>query len=99
MSEERVPNYSILVRLPRNPGNNTVKIELFAISQFKHSWSAMATKNFYPRVPHITKDRDAYWLSELYRLRINGKWHKPKGSYTFLTWPQITELIKGEPNK
>ena len=99
MSEERIPNINMIVRLPRISGNKSVKIELFSVAQFKSSWSARATKNFYPKVPHKIKDRDVYWLSEMYRARIDGKWHKPEGGYTFLTWPEIEELIKGGSTK
>lgn len=97
MSEQRVPDYSILVRLPKKPGNKTCKIELFRIAQFRTSWSHAKRKKFYPPVPLKFNYANEYWSKELYRVRIDGKWITAlifEKKYTFFDWSEIMYLVR-----
>lgn len=93
MSDERVADMVLRVRLPKKPGKKTVKIELFHAGQFRYSWSENLKRRFIPSVPLRYADRDTYWAQQIYRLRIDGRWHGP-ARYTFLSWRDIVALLE-----
>lgn len=98
MSDEREPDYIILVRLPKSLGTKTFKnckLELFRANKFKSAWSPSGKDRFIPAVPLKYDDAATFWESELYRVRLDGKWHG-KIKYTFLGWERVGQLIKGD---
>lgn len=98
MSDEREPDYIILTRLPKPIGTKTFKnckLELFRAEKFKTAWSPSGKDRFIPAVPLRFDDAAKFWESEIYRVRLDGKWHGEK-KYTFLDWNGIGQLIKGE---
>ena len=98
MSEHRIPDQTIIVKLPRKNGkilHGTLpkkKYELFGAYQFSAEFNR-AERNFSPSPPVRNIERTE-WYGEMFRLRIDGKWHCPGGAkYEFFTGDQVAKLL------
>lgn len=94
MSEERIANLALRVWVPLASGKKTVKIELFGMAKFRPAWTKEKRKTFSPRAPtsRIT-DFNKYWDQEIFRVRVDGKWHG-EAKYRFFDWPEIAEMMR-----
>lgn len=92
MSEERTPVMVITVKVPKSHGNKTLKIELFAASDFQNQWNPYQGWKFHPTVPGMRSPRDVYFM-ERFRLRINGKWFSKKAKYQTFTKQEIFDNV------
>lgn len=95
MSEVRVPDITLVIRLPRKHGKKSLKIRLYLAEQFRHSWTPDRADAFTPRVPLKSSDREEYWGKDIYRVMVEGQWMFP-GEYRFVELDTIVELIKKE---
>lgn len=98
MSETRTPDEIFLHRLPENngkkSGKNCIKYELFQAKQWALDWCPCDRK-FFPRPSLESIARKKYW-EQMYRLRINGKWHGQEAKYRFYTREEIGKMLMGE---
>ena len=93
MSDERLPDARICLSLRQKHGNKTTKIHLYLVKQFKTNWNPNRT-DYYPKAPMQFQANDEYFNKNLYRIRIKGKWLKPKAQYTFYTIDEIMNFVK-----
>ena len=91
MSYPIKPNHRYNVSTPLIEGSKTIKIELFQIAQFKSAWSLDTRKNFLPCLPFRLTDRNLFWESEMYRVRVDGLWYMVGGQYVFFTKKEAIE--------
>ena len=98
MSELRIRDQKITIEMPRIQGKiqhglcPKKKIELFGAYQFRTKHNRM-TRNFHPTVPILSEDKEAWYLN-MFRLRIDGKWHPSGGKkYVFLSRAEISVLL------
>ena len=96
MSDERIPDLVLTARLPRlsaTKRSKSVNIKLYLASQFRSAWSANLKDKFFPKPPLRKADSDEFWGKEIYRVKLNDKWHGT-AKYTFFSWEEITGLIR-----
>lgn len=93
MSTHLKPAASISIRVPRNNGKQNTRIDMFSVGDFEDNYTTQNRSDFYPKVPLAFEDNQLYWISAMYRLRINGRWFCPKGRYSFYRLTKISELI------
>ena len=93
MSTHLKPVASLSVRVPRKQGKSNTKIDLFSVSDFEVNYTTQCRSDFYPKVPLGFEDNQLYWISAMYRLRINGRWFCPKARYSFFRLTKIAELV------
>lgn len=94
MSEERVADIVLNVKVPQKQSKKATKIELFLARQFEVNWSIDSRTKFSPDVPIRFSDRRSFWDSELYRVRVNGRWFMPQGKYCFFPLTRVVGLIE-----
>jgi len=96
MSESRIPDQTISVRLPRKQGKiqhsfiPKIRVELFGAYQFRTNHNRLK-RNFYPRPPSRTEER-RQWYQTMFRLRLDGRWYGER-KYTFLDRAAIAGLL------
>jgi len=98
MSELRIPDQTIIVKMPREKGKiihgalPKRKIEMFGAYQFCSEYD-IVERNFQPSPPVFLPNK-IKWRDRMFRLRINGKWYSPSGKkYEFFTKAEIAELL------
>ncbi len=80
-------------------GKKSLRIELFRAREWRSGYRPIK-RNTIPRPPIRPNMANAYWNS-LYRLRIDGRWHRPgKERYAFYTMQEAAgiaeEMINGQ---
>lgn len=92
MSYRIKPNFRYNISTPLIEGIKKLKIELFQIDQFKCMWNMDTRHDFSPRLPFRHDDRIMFWDSDLYRIRLNGRWYKSDNHrYIFMTKHEVFE--------
>ena len=99
MSEIRVAEQTILIKMPRKKGKMEPicfapkKIQIYAARQFKFEFNR-GKGNFFP-IPPIDREKRKEWNLLYFRLQIDGKWFCPNGvKYHFFTLNEIIEFLK-----
>lgn len=103
MSDERIPDMAFSRTIARENGKikhgsrSSTRFEAFGAYQFRQKFKTQG-RNFFPKLPARRADREKY-ATEMYRLRINGKWHmQDNKNYVFLTLNEIAMIITATSN-
>lgn len=84
--------------LPENDGKKQgeirIKYELFTAKTWALVWSP-GDRRFFPPLSSDTLTRKEYW-DTMIRVRINGRWYRPRGQYQFMTRAEFGAMLLGE---